>query len=297
MIDLITVVFKPELYFLQIQARSIEHYIDSKKINKIFVVVNDQKSVCSLIDKNWYGANSDKVEIISAADKFGSTDNLDGWSSQQYYKLACAEICESAWSVCLDAKTWFITPIDWHKLFDYKNRPRFHPLKNIENFNSAKKFVDVFFDLDKEDSSVIGPAGVPFFFATKEIKELFKFLENRKINFHSFFTEKVQEPTFLTEFVLYSGWIKYLYKGFDRLYNSNQYYQPVNVADFQKDKFREVFLYMLSPNTLTVSIHRSVYENMIEEEWQLWLDFLETRDLSVDRQQLQFSLLNTVNVE
>ena len=64
MIDILTVVFQQELYYLEIQARSIEQYIDSDKIGKIFVIVNDEDSVCSAVNVNWWGRNSHKVNII-----------------------------------------------------------------------------------------------------------------------------------------------------------------------------------------------------------------------------------------
>ena len=64
MVDLITVVYRPEIYYLEIQARSIELYLDSDFIHNIIIVVNDQDDVANLIDVNWYGKNKDKVKEI-----------------------------------------------------------------------------------------------------------------------------------------------------------------------------------------------------------------------------------------
>lgn len=293
MIDFITVVFRPELFYLQIQAQSIERYIDTDKIGTIFVIVNDQESVCSLVDTAWWGINQDKVKIIWAA-SFGSTHFINGWESQQYYKLATANIADSEWSMCLDAKTWFISTLDFGLLFDDKKRVRFKKYRNW--FSQAEKTLNIFFET--ENKSIIAPAGVPFLFNTEQIHLLIKFIENKGITLHRFFTHFVRNPWSITEFTLYSAWIQYQ-KIFGKLYNTNQYYNVTNIAGHEAKDFDYKLDQMRAEETLTASIHRVAYPKLTNQQLEIWVDFLRSKNLinNFSNEKVISELLNTANVE
>lgn len=296
MIDFITVVFRQELFYLQIQARSIEQYVDTDKIGTIFVVVNDAKSVCSLVDTTWWGINSEKVRIIWA-ESFGQTDFLDGWASQQYYKLATANIADSKWSACLDAKTWFVRKLDFDLLFDQQGRVRFSSFPTIPVFLPAEQAVNKFFDIDSKQ--VIGPGGVPFLFNTKAMDLLTKYLQDKKTTLFDYFTQAVQHPSFVTEFMFYSAWIFYKYGNHNALYSQDQYYWITNIADFEVDIFDSKLLQMQKNENLTASIHRRVYPKLTRSQLQTWVDFLRSKNLlnNLDDDLVITELLNTANVE
>ena len=290
MIDILTVVFQQELYYLQIQARSIEQYIDSNQIEKIFVIVNDADSVCSSVDINWWGINSHKVIVIPRT-RFGVREQLHGWDSQQLYKLYGASVATSKWSMCLDAKTWFVQNLDFDKMFDNTGRVNLKSFSTIPVFKPAEVFVENFYNIESKE--VIGPGGVPFFFHTPTVIDLIKDLEdNHHTTLIDFFSKNVMSPVFLTEFMLYSGFVKYKYGTHDTLYSQYQYYAVANQADFQKHDFDHIFAEMQKPNILTASIHRSVYPYLTETQLHTWVDFLYSKNL-IDNPTETFQLLNT----
>ena len=290
MIDIITVVFQQELYYLEIQARSIEQYIDSDKIGKIFVVVNDESSVCNLVDKNWWGENQSKVEILHR-NYFGDASFLNGWDSQQYYKLAAGSISQCEWSMVLDSKTWFIQNLEFHKLFAEDGRIKLNYFPVMEVFYPAKNFVENFFNIKCEN--IVGPGGVPFFFKTKELILLNDFLTKQNTNLFDFFTKNVPWPTHLTEFILYSGWLMYRHGSLDTLYYSRkQEYIITNIADFEKYEFDNIFPRMQQDNSLTASIHRSVYPALTSKQLSQWVDFLHSKNL-IDDTAVTYQKLNT----
>jgi len=295
-IDFITVVFRQELFYLEIQAQSIEQYVDTDRIGTIFVVVNDQESVCNLVDTNWYGVNKHKVKVIWA-ESFGCTDFLNGWASQQYYKLATANIANSKWSVCLDAKTWFVRILDFELLFEQDGRVKLASFPTIPVFKSAECAVNEFFNINSKQ--VIGPGGVPFLFNTEEMKFLTQYLEQKDTNLYNYFTGVVQYPTLVTEFMFYSGWIAYRYGDHSTLYSNDQYYKVTNIADFETEDFDNKFKQMLEDQNLTASIHRRVYPKLTTEELETWVDFLRSKNLTKNyhNEYVIQQLLNTANVE
>ena len=296
MIDFITVVFRQELFYLEIQARSIEQYIDLNKIGTIFVVVNDVESVCSLVNTDWWGINQHKVKVIWA-ESFGRTDFLDGWASQQYYKLATANIADSKWSACLDAKTWFVRKLDFDLLFEQDGRVKLKSFPTIPVFRPAEKAVNEFFGIDSKQ--VIGPGGVPFLFNTEEMHLLVEYLEQRKTNLFEYFIQAVQHPTLITEFMFYSGWIAYRHGDHSTLYSSDQYYTVTNIADFEVEDFENLFKKMLQEQNLTASIHRRVYPMLSRQQLETWVDFLRSKNLleNLNSDLIMAELLNTANVE
>lgn len=276
MIDLITVVFQQELYLIEIQARSIELYIDSDKIGNIFVVVNDEDCVVDQIDHNWWGINSSKVKLI-ARSHWGETPPIDGWSSQQLYKLLAANESNATWSMCLDAKTWFVQKLDWHKLFQ-DDRVCFvsHPIAPV--FEPAKQFTESFLGITHLNT--IGPGGVPFMFHTETVKDMIKYIETKTGNsFYDFFVEHVVLPHGVTEFILYSGFVKFKHQYAYKLYTESQHYQVTNLADWQLDRFDKLLRQMAQKNNLTASVQGKAYQLLTDDQFQQWFDFLASRQL------------------
>jgi len=295
-IDFITVVFRQELFYLEIQARSIEQYVDTDKIGTIFVVVNDQESVCGLVDTSWWGVNQNKVKVIWA-ESFGCTDFLDGWASQQYYKLATANIADSEWSACLDAKTWFVKTLDFNLLFEQDGRVKLASFPTIPVFRPAEQAVNEFFNINSKQ--VIGPGGVPFLFNTVEMHLLTKHLQQKNTTLFDYFTRAVQYPTLVTEFMFYSGWIAYRHGDHSTLYSNNQYYTVTNIADFEAKDFDNKFKQMLQEQNLTASIHRRVYPKLTSQELETWVNFLVSKNLTknLSNEFVIQQLINTANVE
>ena len=89
MIDIITVVHQPEMPFLELQAKSIELYFEDNFVNSIQVIVNDNNSVCDLIDKSWWGKYQDRVNIVPYS-LYNYECRVNGWENQQLCKLLAA---------------------------------------------------------------------------------------------------------------------------------------------------------------------------------------------------------------
>ena len=103
MIDIVTVVFEPELLVLQAQARSIDLYCQDIGIKNIYVIVNDADSVASQIDPAWWGSLQHLVTILPRR-SFSAELVVNGWVSQQVLKVLGAATSYNTWCMALDAK-------------------------------------------------------------------------------------------------------------------------------------------------------------------------------------------------
>jgi hypothetical protein len=277
MIDVVTVVFGKELDFLKIQAKSIDLYIDQYLISTIKVIVNDNIEKCSEIDTSWWGTHQDKVRIIHCNALFKIESELDGWDSQQLYKiLACAN-SSSEYSCILDAKTWFIKKLTKELIFDNSGKANCTQYKLFSGFESARIPLSKLFNLNYDN--IIAPGGVPFFFHNNTILEMITWVyEHKKENFADFFCTNVKYPNHITEFTLYSAFVQHK-NNFDKLYSGITTYQVVNLADFETDNFEEVFKKMKNMLTLTCSIHRKAYSKISESQFSSWCNFLASKNL------------------
>lgn len=289
-IDLISIVFEPELVLLEIQARSIELYIDTDRINNIIIIINDSDAVASKVNPKWWGINSHKVKVIPRS-SIGEYAFLDGWRSQQLYKLAAANMSTSDWAMCLDAKTWFVNTLEWDCLFDNIGRVNFKRSLLMEEFSPANNFVETFFDINSR--SVIGPGGVPFMFHTRTVRDMIDYIEQKtEKHFFDFFAESLLHPINVTEFVLYSGYVECA-KSYSKLYSDNQYYKITNLADWQMPEFDTILANMGHPQNLTASIQSRAYSHLSDQQFEKWINLLITAQLIPNSEKTK-NLLNTL---
>ena len=273
MIDLITVVFHAELPLLQIQARSMDQYIDSTDIDTITIVVNDEDSVGDQIDPTWWGKHSNKVKV-KCYSRWNYTSRITGWENQQICKLMASSESTAEWSMVLDAKTWFIKSFNHADFFDEHGCARSGYVPTMQVFDSSREFVEKLYNIKLD--RVIGPGGVPFIFHTDTVKNLVESIDN----FIEFFQVHVRYPTLVTEFHLYSGFVLFQYGSYEELYNSQAGYSVVNVADWEANIFDQLFNHMQTDkNLLTVSIHRRTYQHLTQEQLLTWVLFLEEHKL------------------
>lgn len=275
-IDLITVVFDKEIDLLKIQARSVSLYVSAGLIKNIYIVINDLPEVAKLIDASWWGTHSSKVKIINRPN-YNKTVLL-GWESQQLCKLVAAAECQSPWSLCLDAKTWFVNEFRLDYFFDPNGKVRYKWLPVIPVFAPASAALEKFFHIQMLD--VIGPGGVPFAFRTSTVKSMIDFIEfSTSTNFVDFFTQEVRWPNQITEFMLYSAYVKKVNGNYAYWYNPDQHYSIVNLAHNESTHFSQKFAEMQRPNTLTASIHRDAYLHLTSDQIHHWAEFLYSKKL------------------
>lgn len=270
MLTYITVVFKDELEFLRIQARSIETYVDD--VTEIQVIVNDSDEVIDLIDVNWWGRYTNRVKLISCS-KWKYTDRVNGWESQQLLKLLAGAESPTKWSMILDAKTYFINKLDISKFFDEQGRACVGRVGIFNHFESSQQFIENYFKI--KFNEMLGPGGVPFIFHTDTVKELVQSVED----FPDFFQTAVKYPYLANEFHLYAGFVKFKYKTYDFLYNPYAGFIPYNIADWQINEFDQFINTITSQNMLTASIHRRALQKLTNAQIKQWRNFLVTKNL------------------
>lgn len=291
MIDLITVVFQPEIPYLEIQARSIENNFAEDQIRKIYVVVNDQDSVVDHIDRTWYGKFADRV-VVYPYSIFGYVNQVGGWDNQQLCKILAAARSQCEWSLVLDAKTYFIKPCKPELLIDNSNRACTNLLKPQPVFESAKVCVENLYGVELDH--IIGPGGVPFLFHTKTVRSMM--FDTEQITgktFIDFFQSNVCYPNLITEFYLYSAYVKRRYGKYDSLYAEKQRWTCINVADWQVDQFDLLLQDMQRFLTLTVSVAGKAWRLLNNDQQQAYLAVLHKKNL-IDNIEITQKKLNTV---
>jgi len=290
MLSLITVVHKPEVPYIKIQAKSIQQYFDKDYIQSIHVIVNDDDSVCDLIDKSWYGDLADKVNVTPYS-IYGYHDRVNGWDSQQLLKLLTAARMYTDWSMVVDAKTFFVKECSPKLLFTDKKAVT-DPQHPQEVFTPARQCVERTFNLSLD--KIIGPAGVPFLFHTNTVNSLVNDIEKIfNTTFADWFQSNVQYPTFLTEFFLYSGYVKHKYGNISELYAPGQKWDCINLADWQINDFDEIYDKMRLFKTLTVSVQSRAWPLLTEEQKLKYVTLLKTKNI-VDDIEDTLEQLNTV---
>ena len=293
MLDFITVVFQDELPLLEIQARSFDEYLNPQDVNQIIVVVNDNDTVADSINCQWWGKYANRV-LIKPRSEYNFTPSNNGWDDQQLLKLLSAAQSQTKWSLVFDAKTWLIKTLDTQEsaLFDTQGRPNVGRMHLSPHFESARVFVENYYGISIE--MVLGPSGVPYVFHSTDVREMIAGIPD----FANFFQRAQTNPTLLTEFVLYAGFIIKKYGSVEVIYNPNKlkidptqktYINVANLADWETDQFETFITTINDPKTLTASIHRRAYQHLTKEQLLTWVLFLKQHNLTTD-------LSNTLNL-
>ena len=119
---------------------------------------------------------------------------------------------------------------------------------------------------------------MPFFFHNDTVREMITAVETiTKKTFSKYF----QEKGMITEFMLYSGYVKYRDGGFDHLYSGYFNYQVVNVCHSEVARFDEKFNTMHNSNVLTVSIHRNAWKQLSTAQQHQYLELLSSKNLKI----------------
>jgi hypothetical protein len=274
MIDIVTVVFEPEIPVLKLQAQSIDLYCRHIGVRNIYVVVNDVETVAQQIDPTWWGVFAPQVLIVPRSVFSVEFDN-NGWLSQQALKILTASISHNVWSMVLDAKTIFVRDLDPTEIVDSQGRIRVGSMPLFPVFEPSKLIVNELYKIELD--SQLGPGGVPFFFHNDTVRLM--------IAETAFATKKsfpvwFQEQGKLTEFVLYSGFLKYRFGGYDAFYSSTNAVFTCNVCHSETARFDAKLQEMQQPNINTVSVHRQAWTQLSESQQQQYRDFLTSRSIS-----------------
>lgn len=268
--DLITVVYKNEVAMLPVQARSIVQYCTDTP-QTIYIVVNDLDFVADYINPAWWEHHN--VEIITR-DQLGVPDYGEGWDSQQLCKLVCGMHSTSKYTVVLDAKTWFIKPFSYTTFITPQVNVGLQTIQPV--FQECWDWLCEYFDIDSQQQP--GPAGVPYIFETQMLHNLKDYIESREQrSFVDWYCEHSLYPHLITEFLLYASFVYYTnqYKH----YTTTNNWKPINIARGEHTVFEDKIQQMQHPDTLTVSIHRDVFDNLSGEQLLAWQQLLQTKML------------------
>jgi hypothetical protein len=269
MIDIVTVVFEPEIPVLRAQAQSLALYGQKLGIRNIYVVLNDVETVASKIDPAWWGPLANSVLVIPRT-AFSTPFVENGWVSQQVLKLLAASISYNTYSMILDAKTVFVREIDPTHIVDSAGRIQTGRLPIYPVFEPSKQIVNKLFDIDLQQQ--IGPGGVPFIVHNDTVRMMIAEVTMRtKTSFPIWF----QQQGMVTEFILYSGFVQFLCGNLNVLYDThNSLGGIVNVSHDETDAWPIKINQMRKGETLTVSVHRGAWAKLDAQQQQQYRDFL-----------------------
>ena len=290
MIDLITVVHRPEMPFLELQAKSIETYFEQDFVNSIQVVVNDDDSVCDLINKAWWGNYQDRVNIVPYS-LYNYECRVNGWENQQLCKLLAASQSQQTWAMILDAKTLFVKPCTPELMFT-GDKVNSHTIEIFPQFIEAKESIQNIFGISFDEA--VGPGGVPFMMHSDTVRDMIKYIETTaETTFTDFFQTKCRYPNLITEFYLYSGYVTFKHGNILELYSGQQNWDCANLADWQIDQFDDVYQTMRLFKTLTVSIQAQAWNILSQQQKLLYVRLLKFKKL-IDNENYTLDKLNTV---
>jgi hypothetical protein len=276
MIDLVTVVFQDELPILQVQAHSVDLYAQHIGVQNIYVMVNDDLQVAEQVDPAWWGTLADRVRIIPK-NIFSAEFSQDGWHSQQILKLLGSSLSYNRWSLILDAKTILIQDIKLDRLFMPDGRMSWghYPIQPV--FEDSGRITGELFQIKLE--RVLAPMGVPFLFDNQLVRGLIAEVERRT---QTPFIKWFGSHGMLTEFILYSGYIQYLFGSLDAVstVDSAMAYSVCNICHSEVEMFDTKFDLADKDNILTVSVHRRTWSQLRADQQQRYRDFLASKNIN-----------------
>jgi len=274
MIDIVTVVFGPEISQLKLQAQSIDLYCRKIGVRNIYVVINDSESMAQHIDPAWWGTFAPQVLIVPRT-VFSTEFSANGWVGQQALKILTASISHNTWSMILDAKTVFVRDLDPAEFVDSQGRIKVGHMPVYPVFEPARQIVNDFYQTDLD--SQLGPGGVPFFMHNDTVRLM---IAEAAFQAKQSFPNWFQAQGRLTEFVLYSGFVKHRFGSFDAFYSADNAVFPCNLCHSEVARFDAKLTEMSQLKINTVSIHRDAWAQLAPVQQQQYRDLLIQRGIS-----------------
>lgn len=278
MIDIVTVVFREELSVLKVQAQSVEIYCQGLGIKNIYVVVNDSDDLVKKIDTAWWGSLQSQVRIIPRS-IFGCNYVDNGWLSQQVLKILASTVSYNTWSMILDAKTIVTDYMHADMFIAGPGQLKLGTCPILPVFKQSANIVSELFNIDVDQVAV--PAGIPFIFNNDWVREMIAEITKRtKKSFPAWF----QEQGMLTEFILYSGYIKYKYTALDAVYlNQNTTKLCNNVCHSELEQFDKKLNWSKESSSLVISVHRNAWAQLTATQRQNYVEYLTSRGIDQAR--------------
>ncbi len=276
MLDLLTVVYAPELELLRTQARSMS--LRFQDINRIWVMVNDDDSLADQISLGWWAQHSHKVKVVRRSELgYVPAPGISGWESQQVMKLLGCAMSDADWCMVLDSKTWFVRDYAADDFFTGdRARCRIYPTPEV--FARGQRYVESI--LGTPGSSYISPGGVPNFIKPSNARGLINVIEmETKQKFKVWFESHCHlDQEGVTEFACHSAYVHGL--GYDRFYTGEQTFTVSNLADWQVPAFDQWYEELMGPTTWTASVQGKAQWLLSDTQKVLWQSYLQDKGLA-----------------
>lgn len=274
MIDIVTVVFEQEISILRAQAQSIALNCQRIGVRNIYVVLNDTETIVSQINPAWWGPLASNVLVIPRT-AFSTPFVENGWVSQQVLKLLTASMSYNTYSMILDAKTLFVRELDPAAVVDATGKILTGRCPIYPVFEPSKKIVEQLFEIELTEQ--LGPGGVPFIVHNDTVRMMIAEVTLRtRTPFPTWF----QQQGMITEFILYSGFVKFLCGNLEVMYDrQNKLGGVVNVSHDETVQWLTKINQMNNQNTLTVSVHRGAWNRLTAQQRQEYRDLLLRRGI------------------
>lgn len=272
MIDICTVVFRDELPILRVQAQSVGMYCQGLGVRNIYVVLNDDETLASEIDPKWWGPMASHVLVVPRT-TFSAAWVENGWVSQQVWKLLCASLSYNVYTMVLDAKTLVTTPMDLKKLCDDSGRLRVGRIPVPTVFADSQRIAQETYAVEIEDQ--LGPGGVPYFFHNDTVRFL---ISDTTIRTRTSFPTWFQQQGRVTEYILYSAFVKFKYGNYDVFYDRECCLEIANLCHSQVGQADAVLSRMATADI--VGIHRGAWSLLSAEQKQQYRMTLIDRGIS-----------------
>ena len=273
MIDLCSVVFREEIPILRVQAESIHRFATDIGVRNIYVVVNDDETLVQEIDPGWWGDMASHVLVVPRS-AFSTPWVADGWLTQQLWKILTASMSYNTWTMALDAKVVFTQRMNLETLIDDQGRACTGFLDVYPVFEPSQRIAESLFEIKLDQQ--IGPGGVPFLFHNDTVRFM---IAETMLRTRQNFPQWFQAQGRLTEFILYSAFVKYSSGSLDRMYNPDAWIRHVNLCHSEVDRKDAKLQVMKDPVTTSVSIHRGAWAKMDQESRHVYRSLLLDREL------------------
>lgn len=260
MIDICTVVFEQEIPILRLQAQSVGLHCQNIGVRNIYVVLNDAETLAESIDPAWWGPMASNVLVVPRS-SFSAPWVENGWLSQQLWKMLCATMSYNFYTMILDAKTIVAMPMDLKRLCDDRGRLRVGRIPIQPVFETSRNIACELFGIEMDEQ--IGPGGVPYFFHNDSVRFM---ISDITIKTGKNFPEWFQQQGMLTEYILYSAYVKYKYHTHEIFYHPDPVIRTINLCHSQVSQAAEMLSEMKASDAEFVGVHRNAWSQLTAEQ-------------------------------
>lgn len=265
----ITVTHLKEIYWLQLQAKSMDLFLDENSVEEIIIVVNEEKfaeyiTLFYEIVRICYGKHVTKLRIVPRSIVLDIPVDTHGWRSQQALKLAIIDTIENTeFAIILDTKNHFIKKIN--KEVFIHNDGRIKSCRVSHEGHMEKYFFESvkFFNLSPEKYiRNWTPTITPYCVYVSDVKECLSDLRNKQgKNFLTDFF--IQWDCLITEFFLISAFIQKKYGSLDLRHNFHSLDYPNSVVVFadkieDDGRFLSIMHQVEQENCISFALHHEV---------------------------------------